>query len=441
MTEPATTIKHIDWKNIFPWLIIFRTLPIAVSPSIWILALAGVILTPMGWLIGETLFVGESLRLQDSGFNRFVEQSRSPFRGVLDASTESLGDGRSLADPLSSGPGLVFQRLSDPVRRIFDTPLGFLKFGYLLLGGLWTIGIWSFCGCGIARICLLRLTQDDSAGLDDALQFSVSRFSTCVAAIVLPLLGVAVACVPCFAIGLLLTSDIGTMLGGLLWFFVLAIAAVMAVVLIALLFGWPLIICAISAENQNALDAITRAFAYILQRPLHAAFYSAVSILFGGICWLLVAQVTVTTVQLGSWSASWGSNVADASRMDQIRSPVSATGESASGGMSADSSASTQDNQSTALSIGKRIIHFWNGLLFTVAVAFLYGQFWCLASAVYLLLRKDVDETEMDEVYQTEQTRSYDLPPLKSDANGIPNIEPLDENSRSKPGRMNEADT
>ena len=89
----------------------------------------------------------------------------------------------------------------------------------------------------------------------------------------------------------------------------------------------------------------------------------------------------------------------------------------------------------------KRIIHFWNGLLLTIAVAFLFGQFWCLASAVYLLLRKDVDETEMDEVYQTEQTRSYDLPPLKSDANGTPIIEPLDENSRSKPGRMNEADT
>ena len=438
--EPATTMKQIDWKSIFPWLIIFRTLPIAVSPSVWILALAGVVLTPLGWLISEALFVNETLRQQDSEFRQFVEQGRSPFRGLLDASSESVGDANSLADSLH-GPGLVFQRLSDPVRRMFDTPMSFLKFGYLLLGGLWTISIWSFCGCGIARICLLRLTQDDSAGLDGAIQFSVGRFSTCVAAIVLPLLGVAVACVPCFAIGLLLTSDVGSMLGGLLWFIVLAIAAVMAVVLIALLFGWPLIICAISAENQNALDAITRAFAYILQRPLHAAFYSAVSILFGGICWLIVAQLTVTTVQLGHWGASWGSNVADASRMDEIRSPVISTAESSSGGMSANSSPATQDNPSTTLSIGKRIIHFWNGLLFTVAAAFLYGQFWCLASAVYLLLRKDVDETEMDEVYQTEQTRSYDLPPLKSDANGIPIIEPLDENSRSKPGRMNEADT
>jgi hypothetical protein len=446
MMESTSTIKQIDWKSTFPWLIIFRTLPIAASLPVLIFATIGVVLTPIGWWFSEALFVNETLRAKDPVFfNEFVEQHRTPFGGVLDTASKSTIYTNVVGDQLS-GPLLVFRRLVDPVRRMFDTPISFRQFSYLLLGGLWTIGVWSFCGCGIARICLLRLTRDDSPGLDEAFQFSTGRFSTCFSAIILPLLGVAVACVPCFAIGLLLTWNWGTILAGLIWFIVLAIAAVMAVLLLALMFGWPLIICAISAENQNSLDAITRAFAYILQRPFHAAFYSMVSVLFGGLCWLIVAQAAVATVQLGYWGTSWGSNVVDANRMDQI-----AAGNNASVSQPVSEllphngqtfqSEEAMSEEATSLKMGKRIIGFWNGLLFTVAVGFLFGQFWCLTSAVYLLLRKDVDETEMDEIFQTEQKRSYDLPPLKSDAQGIPIIQPLDENAPSKPAGMNEADT
>ena len=59
----------------------------------------------------------------------------------------------------------------------------------------------------------------------------------------------------------------------------------------------------------------------------------------------------------------------------------------------------------------------------TLAASFMYALFWCLATAVYLLLRKDVDETEMDEVYQVDEKRTYELPPLKSDENGIPQVQ------------------
>ena len=55
--------------------------------------------------------------------------------------------------------------------------------------------------------------------------------------------------------------------------------------------------------------------------------------------------------------------------------------------------------ESTTLQMGRSLIGFWNGLARTVCVAFLYGLFWCLAAAGYLLLRRDVDEMEMDEIY------------------------------------------
>ena len=48
---------------------------------------------------------------------------------------------------------------------------------------------------------------------------------------------------------------------------------------------------------------------------------------------------------------------------------------------------------------GTRLINFFNGLVYCVAQGFGYSLFFSIASAIYLLLRQDVDEKEMDEVY------------------------------------------
>ena len=71
---------------------------------------------------------------------------------------------------------------------------------------------------------------------------------------------------------------------------------------------------------------------------------------------------------------------------------------------------------------GRSAISFWNAVIKSLADAFLYGLFWCLSSAVYLLLRKDVDQTEMDEIFLVDEKRTYTLPPLRSDENGIPQV-------------------
>jgi hypothetical protein len=44
----------------------------------------------------------------------------------------------------------------------------------------------------------------------------------------------------------------------------------------------------------------------------------------------------------------------------------------------------------------------------------LYGYFWILAAAVYLLLRKDIDDQEMDEIELWNERRVWTLPPLES---------------------------
>ena len=49
-----------------------------------------------------------------------------------------------------------------------------------------------------------------------------------------------------------------------------------------------------------------------------------------------------------------------------------------------------------------------------MATAFGYAFFWTAATAIYLLLRYDVDQSETDEVF-VEEEEEYDVPTAASD--------------------------
>ena len=227
--------------------------------------------------------------------------------------------------------------------------------------------------------------------------------------------------------------DVTLFIVSLFYFVIIGLAAVMAVILLGLAFGWPLTIAAISTEGQDSFDAMTRSYAYTFQRPLNYAFYAIVAIIFGGLCWLLVARVTEATENLSFWSTSWGANVADANRIENIRDPSTIQTPATSPATSPqtdDTAASPQTDNPAAppqttsavtprgtatFRWSRNVIGFWISMLKSVAVAFLYAQFWCLVAAIYLLLRKDVDDTELDEVFISEEQRTYDLPALATE--------------------------
>jgi hypothetical protein len=72
---------------------------------------------------------------------------------------------------------------------------------------------------------------------------------------------------------------------------------------------------------------------------------------------------------------------------------------------------------------GAAIIRFWVLCVKLLAMGFVFSYFWTAASAIYLLLRRDVDATEMDEVFLEEEEQTYGLPPLKLDSAGAPIVD------------------
>lgn len=405
MAEQPVVIQKISWSTLCPWTIIFRTLPVASSFTVLALSLLGVVLTPIGWRASEALFIrGESRN--DTAMMEIVRNNNSPYRGVF----SNVSDGRQSLEVLGvriNGPREVFRQYVDPYSHLFDRNFGFFPFLYFLFGSLWSLAIWGFLGLAICRVTLMKLTRNEFVPLDDAVGFAMEKWTTVIGAILAPLGAVAAICVPMFLLGLLMGFDIGVMLVGVLWVVVLAASTAIGVLLFGLMFGWPLMVSSVGCESQNSFDAMTRAYAYTFQRPLHYLFYAILAILYGGICWMIVSALADAIVNLSFWTTSWGANIAP-DRISTIINPVSEDG---------------QFVESQTLYVGRNAIGLWNGLIRSCAAAFLYAMFWAMASAIYLLLRKDVDETEMDEIYVGEEKRTYQLPPLQSDANGIPQIQ------------------
>jgi hypothetical protein len=53
--------------------------------------------------------------------------------------------------------------------------------------------------------------------------------------------------------------------------------------------------------------------------------------------------------------------------------------------------------------IGAFLISVWLYLMFLLIIGFAYSYFWSASTMIYLLMRRKVDDTEMDEVYLEEE--------------------------------------
>jgi len=429
MSDQPVIIKKISWAELCPWTLIFRTLPVAASVTVLSLALLGVLAASFTWWLSANLFVGGELE-QDAAMLEIVQLNSSPYRNVF-VESQSDENALNILGARLSGPRAVFNQIKRPATYIFanrvsptaaggnNVRLGTAGFWYFLFGTVCSMAVWSFVGVAITRVCLLKLTRNETIGVDDAFDFAFDHWLAGLGGVGIPLAAALALCIPASLLGLLMTFDFGAAVVSLLWPVVLVLGGAMAILLLGLTYAWPLVISSAACEGQNAFDAMTRAFAYVFQRPLHCLGYAVAAMLFGGFCWMIVAHLCGSVIDLSYWATSWGANLGSGSqpRVEVLRGVTSDV------------------ETSSMLSFAQNTIGFWNGLARTIAASFLYGLFWCMASAVYLLLRKEVDDTEMDEIFIVDERRTYELPPLKSDEQGVPQVQkptPVDDDAADK---------
>jgi hypothetical protein len=264
----------------------------------------------------------------------------------------------------------------------------------LVLSAVWSLAVWAYFGAAISRVAAVQLATGEQVGWGASLRWAQTKWLSYFSAPVLPMLGVGLAVLPILVLGLLMNSDFCAFFVALVWPLALAGGFVMTVLLVGVLLGWPLMWATISVEGTDSFDALNRTYAYVFQRPLRYLFYVIVAAVIGWLGWIVVENFAAAVIYSGSWAASWG---AGSPRIHELTVGPGAT---------------------------SSIIAFWGGWVKLLAIGYSFSYFAVASTAIYYLLRRDVDARETDEVFLDADAseQKFGLPKLQKDAAGAPEI-------------------
>ncbi|MBX7073510.1 MAG: hypothetical protein K1X71_10220 [Pirellulales bacterium] len=417
-----------DWRERFPALLLLRAPRVALDPRLLVVGALGLWLTVVGWWALGNVFDGGDdpamtqlqqrlgsgdWSLRASAPETASVQARIP-GGVEVAGTSYMPGGRWL--PLEFLGS--WSMLSRPLRSIFDPQLNVVGFTYALLCGLWTVAVWSYCGGIITHIAAVRLAREERVALGAAHRHTLKKYGAYFWAPLFPLVGVALLSLPIVAVGWLMRFDAGILALSLAWPLCLVAGLVMMVFLVGLAFGWPLMWSTISVEGTDSFDALSRTYAYVYQRPLHYLGYVVVVCILGLLASAVVTLFTSGVVLLSLWGASWstgGARMAQVvSELPSVTAPLAWFGPTPM--VDATAEAPTFSGVGRA---GVAVLGFWVACVQYLALGFGVSYFWSASTAIYLLLRKEVDAAELDDVKLEGEQAHYGLPQLRRDSVGV----------------------
>lgn len=275
-----------------------------------------------------------------------------------------------------------------------------------VLDGVWFAIVWSFFGGLLTRSAAIQFTTWRRDRFSLTHRFVVKKFRSYLGTAILPLLAVTATaaivalngwitdCVACWSEGAAWTLRIAfgwlTLLFGFLG----------SLFLVGTVFGFPLMIAAVSTEGTDTFDGVARGFHFLMRRPLRALTDLVLSLIPGVIGGAIVIVFFRTML---FFTASF------------LGIPLSG-GESIG-----------------ALTI--LIPHPWLLLIPALMVGYVASYFWTAATAIYLLLRKNLDNTPLDVVLEEEEdaTPAKKLPIIRTDTAGAPVMD----GTSDQPGQQN----
>ena len=312
-----------------------------------------------------------------------------------------------------------------PVVYLFRPDAGGWNRVYLFLVILWTIAVWAYFGGAITRMAAVQVARhNEKISMMEALRFARARCQSFFSAPLFPLIFLAIITFFLLIFGLFqgFTWIVGDIfIAGLLWPLVLIAGLVMAVVLVGLV-GWPLMYATISSEGSDSFDALSRSYSYVYQAPWHYLWYSVVAILYGAVLVFFVGFMGSLLVYMGKWGMStapylekrepsylfiytptsfgWRDLLLHQSQHATVEKVARPNGTE---GQVYALSPSYMETVSWNNRFGAFLVSVWIFLVFLLVIGFGYSYFWTAATIIYLLLRRKVDDTEMDEIHMDEE--------------------------------------
>jgi hypothetical protein len=330
-----------------------------------------------------------------------------------------------------------------PVRYFFKSDAGPYNKFYFLLVMIWTLLTWSFFGGAITRIAAVQLTRQEKIGLKEALRFTWKRFLSYLTAPLFPMGFMLVLFLLMIIFGFLHWIPVlGDLLDGLLWWAMVVLGLVMAILLVGLV-SWPLMAAAVSTEGTDSWEAVSRSYSYLISAPWHFIWYNLVAIAYGAVLIFFIGFIGSLMVFLAKWGVSQTPGLSLNDREPEFLFVYAPTSfgwrELLLQGAHVHKPGPHNVPAGTAVVKDGRIdenalddfkhegpnqnwninCYFsawvvsvvWIGLIFLVVIGFGYSYFWTASTIIYLLMRRKVDDAEMDEVYLEEDDQDLTYTP------------------------------
>jgi hypothetical protein len=413
MADEPQTIRTINWREIFPFTHLFRTFRIAVHPSKLLLALAALLLIYTGgrvldqlWLDRHLVQPGDALfpptnSYRHAGPEGFDQQDASNPRGIFISFFNY--EVRSLLPIFYALLSLRwFEAFGGVWAFVVEGPR--LLFGshplFAILFTAWFLAIWAIFGGAISRIAAVHVARDEKLSIREALRFSISKFLSFLFAPLIPLiilLGIGAALA---AAGWVLFHIplVGPPVAGTFFFVALLGGFVMALVLVGTLGGANLMFPTVAVEGSDSFDAISRSFSYVFARPWRMLLYTLTALVYGAITYLFVRFFIYLVLGLTHFFVSWWLG-GDPGKYFPHMWPRPVWAELPYQG--------GYDSLKWSEDFASGMISLWVYLVISLLGAYAISFYFSASTIIYYLMRREVDATEMNDVYLEESDDDF----------------------------------
>jgi len=380
----------------------------------------------------------------------FQDRGRNPYLVATDVVSGSRADQSAAVGSVIKQAPVILEPLVKflgPVYLLFDPNAGFWIRAYLFIIIVWMLAVWAFFGGIITRMAIVQMAGKEGGGLRESLKFAKDRYVSYLSSPLVPIALIFAVVVGLMIFGLFaLIPIVGDIfVSGLLWWVPLGAGFVMALLVVGLV-GYPLMYTTLSAEGSDTFDALSRSYNYVYESPWSYIWYGFISVCYGVVVVLFVVFMSSLMVYLGKWGVSQTPLTQTTNRSPEFLfiysptsfgwrelmlqgSPIEITPDKNKAGVTKEGKQIEQTpgywfvKPEVAVPYmndyhwynyaGAGMVSFWLTLFFMVMLGFSYSYFWTASSMIYLLMRKKVDEVEIDEIYTEEEEADEPIAPVK----------------------------
>ncbi|MSR32886.1 MAG: hypothetical protein EXR99_15435 [Gemmataceae bacterium] len=319
---------------------------------------------------------------------------------------------------------------------------------YFLLTLVWVLGVWSYFGGAIARIVVVQIARNENIGAAGGLRFAKNNFSNLVCApLFCPIIALFLLVVIMFFSLFGMIPIVGDILvSGLFWGVFVILGLVMALVLVGI-FAWPMMVATVSSEGLDSWESFSRGIQYMYTRAWSYISYNLLAIGYGIVAVFFIGFMSSFGVYLAKWSAANTPFIQSSNRSPEylfvfaptsfgwrelLLQGVKVDGENLVVGGKVDAkvyqkylglspeSFSEKDSLRWWNLAGAGLTALWLGGLFLLVIGFGYSFFWTAFTLIFLLLRKDLDNNEINELHLEEEEEESQYSPVLEQPQAAP---------------------